>query len=235
MRFFRPLTPIHAITFDLDDTLYDNAPVIVQAESALQAYLAQHYPQTAQLSPLQWQQLRQQQQPALASDMAALRRCMLSSALQHEVADAQACAAAVEDCFNLFYAARSDFQVAAKQHQLLSALAAKVPLVAITNGNVDTRKIGIHDYFSLVLHANVQQPMKPHPHMFRRACEHLRLTPCKVLHVGDHLIKDVRGALDCGMQAAWYACNRSMDLNHEPVAVLPHLLLDDLDELLSVV
>ena len=28
MRFFRPLSAIDAMTFDLDDTLYDNRPVI---------------------------------------------------------------------------------------------------------------------------------------------------------------------------------------------------------------
>ena len=28
MKFYRPLGPIKAITFDLDDTLYDNHPVI---------------------------------------------------------------------------------------------------------------------------------------------------------------------------------------------------------------
>ena len=29
MHFYRPLRPIAAMTFDLDDTLYDNYPVIM--------------------------------------------------------------------------------------------------------------------------------------------------------------------------------------------------------------
>ncbi|SVK45665.1 flavin mononucleotide phosphatase [Acinetobacter baumannii] len=32
MHFYRPLRPLAALTFDLDDTLYDNRPVIRQTE-----------------------------------------------------------------------------------------------------------------------------------------------------------------------------------------------------------
>lgn len=32
MRFYRPLGHISALTFDLDDTLYDNRPVILRTE-----------------------------------------------------------------------------------------------------------------------------------------------------------------------------------------------------------
>ena len=32
MRFYRPLGRISALTFDLDDTLYDNRPVILRTE-----------------------------------------------------------------------------------------------------------------------------------------------------------------------------------------------------------
>ena len=42
MHFYRPLRPIAAMTFDLDDTLYDNAPVIkrtaIESHAALQAW-----------------------------------------------------------------------------------------------------------------------------------------------------------------------------------------------------
>lgn len=32
MRFYRPLSPVRAMTFDLDDTLYDNRPVMDKTE-----------------------------------------------------------------------------------------------------------------------------------------------------------------------------------------------------------
>ena len=33
MKFYRPLRPFKAISFDLDDTLYDNHPIIEKAEN----------------------------------------------------------------------------------------------------------------------------------------------------------------------------------------------------------
>ena len=238
MRFFRALGRIQAITFDLDDTLYDNAPIIRGAEQVLNAHLQQHYPRTAQLTAAQWRDIRQHHlkaQPALRSDMAALRLLILTTALEADIADAVLRQQAAQSCFEVFYQARSDFSLSPATHRLLASLAQKVPLIAITNGNVDTQAIGIHGYFQAVLHASVDQPMKPDPCMFLRACERLKLPPREVLHVGDHLIKDVQGAANVGMYTAWHACNRTMNIRHEPVSVLPHVVLDALDELLSLV
>jgi len=238
MRFYRALGRIKAITFDLDDTLYDNEPVIRNAERVLRDYLREHYPRTFALSAAQWADIRRQHlqaQPALASDMAALRLLTLCSALEQDITDSQARQTAAQACFEHFYAARSAFQLSPNIHQLLARLSNKVPLVAITNGNVDTHAIGIRGYFHTVLHANTRQPMKPDPCMFLLACDRLGLAPTEVLHVGDHLIKDVMGAANVGMHTAWHACNRAMDIRHEPVSVLPHVVLDELDELLSLV
>ncbi len=44
--FLRPGT-IEAISFDLDDTLYDNRPIIAAAEGALLEWLAKEYPGAA--------------------------------------------------------------------------------------------------------------------------------------------------------------------------------------------
>ncbi len=38
MHFYRPLERISAITFDLDDTLYDNRPVIARTEQQSVAF-----------------------------------------------------------------------------------------------------------------------------------------------------------------------------------------------------
>ena len=73
--------------------------------------------------------------------------------------------------------------------------------------------------------------MKPAREMFDEAAEHLGIAPKHILHVGDNLIKDVKGAINAGYQAAWFACNRQMKLANEPVSVLPHIALDNLNEL----
>ena len=116
--------------------------------------------------------------------------------------------------------------------QVLAALAAKVPLIAITNGNVDTVQIGINEFFTATYHASLGRPSKPHRHMFDEAAQTLDLAPQDILHVGDNLEKDVLGAHRAGLQTAWIAVNRPMDLRHEDVSVLPSVHLHSLAELL---
>lgn len=53
MLFYRPLASIQALTFDLDDTLYDNRPVIKQVEEKVTEWLLSEHPITA-TRPLAW-------------------------------------------------------------------------------------------------------------------------------------------------------------------------------------
>ncbi len=48
---------------------------------------------------------------------------------------------------------------------------------------------------------------KPHAKIFTLGCKALDLEPESVLHVGDHPVEDVVGALDAGLTAVWV--NRS--------------------------
>ncbi len=49
MRFYRPLGRISALTFDLDDTLYDNRPVILRTEREALTFVQNYHPGAAQL------------------------------------------------------------------------------------------------------------------------------------------------------------------------------------------
>ncbi|MAC10550.1 MAG: haloacid dehalogenase, partial [Alteromonas sp.] len=110
-----------------------------------------------------------------------------------------------------------------------------LPLVGITNGNVNAQKVGLDRYFTAILHASVERPMKPAQNMFDEAASLIKVTPPHILHVGDNIIKDVFGAINAGYQSAWFACNRPMQLKLEPVSVLPHVQLDSLEELIQFV
>ncbi len=44
MRFYRPLGRISALTFDLDDTLYDNRPVILRTEREALTFVQNYHP-----------------------------------------------------------------------------------------------------------------------------------------------------------------------------------------------
>lgn len=237
MKFFRPYTSISALTFDLDDTLYDNAPYIQHAYEALNNYLKSNYPLTSQVTNSEMWKIRNtfvQREPALESDVSALRLLTLEEALKADIDDTTARKEAAQTCYDVFYHARSNFTVDAGVLELLEKLARRYPLVGITNGNVDVDAIGIRPFFNKVLHASVSRPMKPDRAMFDEAADILQLAPHKILHVGDNLEKDVFGAIDAGYQSAWHAKGRAMNLNKEDATHLPHIQLDELDELLSL-
>ncbi len=238
MIFHRSLQPVRAITFDLDDTLYDNHPLMVQAEQRLMDFMHQHYPTSRSLSLQDWRAIKKQwlkQRPELASDMGLLRRLTLQSGLMQAGLSEQQAIPAAEQCFERFYFYRSDFEINKNIHSTLAKLASRVPLVAITNGNVNLQQIGLDSYFSACFKANIKQPMKPHRSMFDLAQQHLGLPAKHILHVGDNLEKDIMGAMNAGFQSAWHACNRPMIMTQQSTTVLPHVSIFDLAELETLV
>ena len=142
-----------------------------------------------------------------------------------------------QKALHFFTLHRSDFVVPEAVHQLLKNLQKKYPLVAISNGNVDTDKIGISQYFSYRFHAgdlltlpngeNSQLRQKPHADMFDAACSNLRIQPAQLLHVGDCGRSDIQGAINTGCQTAWISC---FDVG-KPLTILPNIELSDISEL----
>jgi FMN hydrolase / 5-amino-6-(5-phospho-D-ribitylamino)uracil phosphatase len=235
MILYRKIDKIQAISFDLDDTLYDNQPFIVEAEIQLRRFLHDFFPLTKNCDKDFWFKIKTQvlkQQPELKLDMGQLRRHTLYAGLSHVGYQDEQLVDGVEQCFQHFYFHRSNFKVEKTICSLLNELSLRVPLVAITNGNVNLEQIGISEYFQHSLHANLEQPMKPHPKMFGLACDYLNLPPRQILHVGDSLINDVYGAHRAGMRTAWYAHNRNMHLSKESTVLLPDIALHNLDELM---
>jgi len=207
MQFYRSLLPIHAMTFDLDDTLYDNRPVIRHVEQQVALWLNSHHPVTKTQPMAWWNRLKRQlakDNPWLPNDVSLWRfeqiRCGLILLGYSEQAAQQAATTAMDEVHRL----RNLVTVPESTHQTLAELAAKIPLVAITNGNVDPTKIGLADYFQLILKAGPDGYAKPHSDMFICAQQFLNLPAQSILHVGDHPVKDVMGAKRNGFQACWF-------------------------------
>lgn len=59
MRFYRPLGQISALTFDLDDTLYDNREVILRTEQESLAFVQNYHPALKAIQNKDFQKLRQ--------------------------------------------------------------------------------------------------------------------------------------------------------------------------------
>lgn len=199
-----PFEAIRAISFDLDDTLWECQPVIQQAEKKLYRWLQQNAPRISDVySSEQMRQRRiqlAQQQPALQHDLSELRRVSLR---QHADEAGYAQEPLVSEAFEVFIAARNEVMLFEDVLPVLERLRQHYPLVALTNGNADIKRIGIDYLFQYSVSAEEVMLGKPDPEMFELACQRLGILPAELLHVGDDPLRDVWGAQQAGVQAVW--------------------------------
>lgn len=238
MIFYRRWRPVKALSFDLDDTLYDNHPFIISAEKAMYQRMIDVHPVAANTDKAFWRGHRSEvlkSEPQLKNDMILLRQKTLTVGFKALGLTGTELKSSVDDVYDFFYEQRSNFKVDQHIIDTLEKLAESIPLVAITNGNVDLDRIGIRPFFKTCFHSSVIQPMKPNRAMFDLAKEHLGLASEDILHVGDNLEKDVMGGRHAGFKTAWYAINRHMDLSRETTSILPDIQLANLSELLELI
>ncbi|MGL6123896.1 MAG: HAD-IA family hydrolase, partial [Shewanella sp.] len=107
-------------------------------------------------------------------------------------------------------------------------------LVGITNGNVDAERIGLGETFEFVLHPGHGVQMKPAKDMFELACSRLKIAPQHLLHVGDSMNADVRGARLAGCQSVWLNPSFGQQASLPIAVLLPHLEITQLDALLEL-
>lgn len=232
MQFFRRLHPVQAVSFDLDDTLYDNVPVMLRAEQAVREFLVREFPQTEQWQAQDWLRHRQQlmrNNTDLASNMTQLRLVALADGLRLlGVADNEIEAGA-KAAFAHFMLHRNAVDVPQEIHHALGQLAESFPLFALSNGNVDVDAIGLGPYFQQVYQPSATMRGKPFGDMFSAAAQQLpHLSPTSWLHVGDSPTADVLGAHRAGWQSAWFTGGLG---RAEHLQVLPTLAYDNLQQL----
>jgi FMN hydrolase / 5-amino-6-(5-phospho-D-ribitylamino)uracil phosphatase len=222
------LARIRAITLDLDDTLWPIWPTIERAEKVLHNWLVQHAPMTAALfsSPSALREIREYMavsRPDLKHDMSALRRESIRLALYRAGEDPLL----AETAFEAFFAERQRVDLFDDALPALEFLAARYPLVGLSNGNADLQRIGLGRFFRASINARDFGVGKPDPRIFHAAAGAVDVQPQDILHVGDDATLDALGALNAGMQAAWL--NRSDAL--WPHEQRPHATVANLDEL----
>ena len=225
MQLFKALQPVKVLSFDLDDTLYDNKPVIASAEQAMLDSLASLVPICRTLDAEFWWQQRRllaRNQPEIRHDIGRWRLLgiaagLASLGLARNEADEIAAVA-----YDAFLAARTRITLQPQVKQLLAALAQRYQLIAITNGNACIHKMGIGELFQFSLQAGPDGRMKPYADLFLAAAKRLQVSPAQILHIGDSHRADVMGALNAGCQAAW------LDHHQTEVQVLPHIRFNQL-------
>jgi HAD superfamily hydrolase (TIGR01549 family) len=223
--------PPKAILFDLDDTLWPIAPVIVQAEIALHEWLAIHAPKVAQQFDIV--ELRAQRlallalQPALKVDLGQLRRVGLHGAFEQAGEDL----VHVEGAMRHFFAARNAVTLYDDVLPGLQRLKGQMLVGSISNGNADLAAIGLDGHFSVSLAAAQFGSAKPDPAIFHAACAMLGVAPHEAVYVGDDLHYDVAGAQNAGLRAVWL---RRDDARAQQQGVIsPDAICANFDELLA--
>lgn len=231
MQVYKALQPFKVLSFDLDDTLYDNKPVIAAAEQAMLEALAELTPVSQATDSHFWWQQRVKLahvEPEIRHDIGRWRLLGIESGLIElgiNRADARVMA---EKGYAAFLHERTRITLTDDVIRLLQALASRYRLIAITNGNACIDKMGIGELFEFSLQAGPDGKMKPYSDLFHAAVTRLQVSPAEILHIGDSHRADVMGALNAGCQAAW------LDHYQSPVAVLPHIRLTDIKDLFGL-
>lgn len=186
------------LSFDLDNALYDNQPVIAHAEKLSENYLSQ--------------QFNQQGQRFDYSEFIQIRRELLSSgevdfenlshfrrvALQIFCEPLDDSSHIVEQAFQVFIQARSLIQVEPEIHELLNNLSKRYELVSVTNGNCDINQTQLGRFFVANYSASDGFRAKPHPHMLHQVMQDFRVEADSILHLGDSFDKDGGAAQNAG-------------------------------------
>lgn len=194
---------LQAITLDLDDTLWPVWPTIARADAALMAWLRAQAPTTAAAHTTRSMRLLRdaiaRERPEWAHDFSAIRLESIRRALQAAGDDV----ALAGPAFEVFFAERQRVDLFADVLPALDRLAARWPLVALSNGNADVQRVGLGRYFVASVSAREFGIGKPAAPIFHAACARVNAPPGAVLHVGDDPALDVDGALAAGLRAAW--------------------------------
>jgi FMN hydrolase / 5-amino-6-(5-phospho-D-ribitylamino)uracil phosphatase len=225
------LPHIRAITLDLDDTLWPSAPTLARAEQRAHAWLAEHAPAVTALWTIE--QLRAMrmslfhQLPELQHDFLRLRRMALRAAFEQAGLSGAGADATVESALEVFMAARNEVDLYPEVRASLTRLSQRFALASLTNGNADVGRIGLGHFFKAAISAHAHGASKPDAALFHIACRELACAPDEVVHVGDDVELDIRGARAAGLQAVWM--NRAQGVwsgDDVPVAVTDLLGLE---------
>jgi len=179
-------------------------PTIARAEQVLQTWLTVHAPKTALLceQPGVKQAIRaeiNQRHADKAHDFSFLRR----EAIRESLVRAGDAPHLADLAFEVFFAERQNVTLYEGVKPALDRLAARYPLVGLSNGNADVFRTEAGPYFKAAVSARVFGVAKPDVRIFEAAAAQLHLATASVLHLGDDAVTDVLGAQNAGMQTAW--------------------------------
>lgn len=206
---------IKLLTFDLDNTLWDIDPVIVAAEKAMRAWIAEHVPEA--VAHLEMDLLKQtyrqvlQDHPEVAQHPTNFRKKLLYRVFSNADLSHDHALTMSEQAFAVFYRGRNQIALFHEAEALLQTLSRDYPLIALTNGNANLHMIGIDRYFKAHFSAETEGKAKPHDAMFQRALAFMNVQAGEAIHIGDHPTEDVEAARAVGYHTIWFNADGHQD------------------------
>lgn len=198
------LAHIRAVSFDLDDTLWDCEPVIIQAEHILYQWFEEFTPRICQsYTPDQIRANRvdfARRHPEYKSDVTYLRTESIKALLSEFDYPRELAA----EAFACFFHARSQVTLYDDAIPVLEALKRRYKTAALTNGNADLGLIGIAHLFDDIQMATLTNTPKPHRTMFDNTATALGVELDQILHIGDNPTTDVGGGNAAGTMTVWF-------------------------------
>ena len=192
-----PYRNIKLISFDLDNTLYDNEPVIKLAEEKSQKYLHQEFNKHHQrFNADQFLHYRKQlidsekylldDQDSQYNNLSFLRQKVLLKCC-HNLPNASQVA---QKAFELFIEYRHKIIIPNEIISMLKALNRRYILVSATNGNCEADNLNFEGLFKKHYSATQGYRAKPHPAMLNQMTCDFKFNANQILHIGDSLIDD---------------------------------------------
>tara|TARA_B100001093_G_scaffold170865_2_gene163766 strand:+ start:2489 stop:3196 length:708 start_codon:yes stop_codon:yes gene_type:complete len=200
---------IRALTFDLDNTLWETDVSILRAEDAMARHLRS-------LTPTKWmanfnleafhaiKKEVVQEQPKIAHNLTIVRKETLKRWFENRGATKAVAEDLANEGFQIFYEERQNVTPYPGTVATLAQLYKNFKLAAITNGNADLMAMQIGRYFQFSLQSQHFPKPKPAPVMFEEALKRLKVDPHECIHVGDDIEHDVIGARQVGMKTVWF-------------------------------
>ena len=203
---------IKLITFDLDDTVWPNHKVIVDAEKALWSFLMIKVPQVKdQLNEDNINRIRVdlvEKDNSLKFNLTKFRKEVVKALLLELGLDENEAIYYSNESFNEFFKVRNKVQLYKDAKTILERLHRKVLIGSLSNGNADLEIIGINSFFDFSVNSKDVGSNKPSPPHFLKALEVASCDADEAIHVGDCPVNDVGGARNCNINAIWFNCEK---------------------------
>jgi 2-haloalkanoic acid dehalogenase type II len=198
---------IRAVTLDLDDTLWPCEPTLLRAERLALEWLTERAPEV--IAPWSIDRLRERRmaihaaRPELKHDFVTIRRLALQEVFRAAGADDAQALAVIEGSLDVYMAARHQVELYPEVRACLERLSTQYRIASLSNGNACLVQIGLDHLFHAMIAAHTHGASKPDPAFFHLACRELGCEPQEVVHLGDDIELDIRGARGAGLHAVW--------------------------------